>query len=134
MTKSLELCPVWFGGEWREKLHVAHARRGHVENSVRGVIEGAFGCAGERCMAGFDGVVPVQRLERFVLRRPAHAGQGKRAVFHATKGDDEPLVQFWRRGRVAYGSKEMISLTPGFSQVWSQRRMFSRFNGFPCAE
>src|SRR5439155_12052865 len=23
----------------------------HLENSTRGVIEGAFGCAGERCMA-----------------------------------------------------------------------------------
>jgi malonate-semialdehyde dehydrogenase (acetylating)/methylmalonate-semialdehyde dehydrogenase len=28
-----------------------------VENSVRGVIEGAFGCAGERCMAGSTAVV-----------------------------------------------------------------------------
>src|SRR4029434_4702275 len=28
-----------------------------VENSVRGVIEAAYGCAGERCMAGSTAVV-----------------------------------------------------------------------------
>src|SRR5277367_5532722 len=37
-----------------------------VENSVRGVIEGAFGCAGERCMAGSTAVV-VGGAEKSVL-------------------------------------------------------------------
>ncbi|HEY1661763.1 MAG TPA: CoA-acylating methylmalonate-semialdehyde dehydrogenase [Verrucomicrobiae bacterium] len=36
------------------------------ENSVRGVIEGAFGCAGERCMAGSTAVV-VGDAEKTVL-------------------------------------------------------------------
>src|SRR5258708_18801154 len=35
-----------------------------VENSTRGVIEAAFGCAGERCMAGSTDVVggPAEKL------------------------------------------------------------------------
>ncbi len=37
-----------------------------VENSVRGVIEAAFGCAGERCMAGSTAVV-VGGAEKTVL-------------------------------------------------------------------
>jgi malonate-semialdehyde dehydrogenase (acetylating)/methylmalonate-semialdehyde dehydrogenase len=37
-----------------------------VDNSVRGVIEGAFGCAGERCMAGSTAVV-VGGAEKTVL-------------------------------------------------------------------
>ena len=37
-----------------------------VENSVRGVIEGAFGCAGERCMAGSTAVV-IGGAEKTVL-------------------------------------------------------------------
>src|SRR5881397_3570302 len=37
-----------------------------VENSTRGVIEAAFGCAGERCMAGSTAVV-VGGAEKTVL-------------------------------------------------------------------
>lgn len=37
-----------------------------ADNSVRGVIEGAFGCAGERCMAGSTAVV-VGAAEKTVL-------------------------------------------------------------------
>ena len=37
-----------------------------VENSTRGVIEAAFGCAGERCMAGSTAVV-VGAAEKLVL-------------------------------------------------------------------
>ena len=37
-----------------------------VENSTRGVIEAAFGCAGERCMAGSTAVV-VGGAEKSVL-------------------------------------------------------------------
>src|SRR6516225_1975436 len=37
-----------------------------VDNSVRGVIEAAFGCAGERCMAGSTAVV-VGGAEKTVL-------------------------------------------------------------------
>src|SRR5215469_7935354 len=43
-----------------------------VENSTRGVIEAAFGCAGERCMAGSTAVV-VGGAEKTVLPTPLEA-------------------------------------------------------------
>ena len=43
-----------------------------VDNSVRGVIEAAFGCAGERCMAGSTAVV----VGKAAKSDPAAAGRG----------------------------------------------------------
>ena len=37
-----------------------------IENSVRGVTEAAFGCAGERCMAGSTAVVVGDAAKRFL--------------------------------------------------------------------
>ena len=37
-----------------------------VDNSVRGVVEAAFGCAGERCMAGSTAVVVGDAAKRFL--------------------------------------------------------------------
>src|SRR6185295_15762709 len=37
-----------------------------VENSVRGVVEGAYGCAGERCMASSTAVI-VGDAAKYVL-------------------------------------------------------------------
>ena len=59
--------------------------------------------------AGFDGVVSVQRLERILLRRPAHARPRRRAIFHATKSHHEPLVQLRRRRHLAYRGEEMTN-------------------------
>ena len=44
-----------------------------VDNSVRGVIEAAFGCAGERCMAGSTAVVVGEAAKT----RSALAGRGR---------------------------------------------------------
>ena len=46
-----------------------------VEHSVRGVVEAAFGCAGERCMAGSTAVVVGDAAKRFLppLIDAAHA-------------------------------------------------------------
>src|SRR5258708_16375619 len=46
-----------------------------VDNSVRGVIEAAFGCAGERCMAGSTAVV-VGGAEKTVLPTLVEATRG----------------------------------------------------------
>ena len=48
------------------KNHVILMPDADVENSTRGVIEAAFGCAGERCMAGSTAVV-VGAAEKTVL-------------------------------------------------------------------
>ncbi len=37
-----------------------------VDHSVRGVVEAAFGCAGERCMAGSTAVVVGDAAKRFL--------------------------------------------------------------------
>src|SRR5207244_7632685 len=49
-----------------------------VENSARGVIEAAFGCAGERCMAGSTAVV-VGGAEKTVLPGLIEATPKKKA-------------------------------------------------------
>jgi malonate-semialdehyde dehydrogenase (acetylating)/methylmalonate-semialdehyde dehydrogenase len=58
-----------------------------VENSVRGVIEAAFGCAGERCMAGSTAVV-VGGAEKTVL--PALIEATKRIKVGPTDRDPQP--------------------------------------------
>ncbi len=51
----------------REELYVrSSCSDADVENSTRGVIEAAFGCAGERCMAGSTAVI-VGAAEKTVL-------------------------------------------------------------------
>jgi malonate-semialdehyde dehydrogenase (acetylating) / methylmalonate-semialdehyde dehydrogenase len=58
-----------------------------VENSVRGVIEGAFGCAGERCMAGSTAVV-IRGAEKAVL--PALVEATRRIKVGPTDRDPQP--------------------------------------------
>src|SRR5208283_1729394 len=55
-----------------------------VDNSVRGVIEAAFGCAGERCMAGSTAVV-VGAAEKTVL--PTLVEATRRRKVGPTDGD-----------------------------------------------
>jgi malonate-semialdehyde dehydrogenase (acetylating)/methylmalonate-semialdehyde dehydrogenase len=58
-----------------------------VENSTRGVIEAAFGCAGERCMAGSTAVV-VGGAEKTVL--PTLVEATKRIKIGPTDRDPQP--------------------------------------------
>ncbi len=58
-----------------------------VENSTRGVIEAAFGCAGERCMAGSTAVV-VGGAEKTVL--PTLVEATKRIRVGPTDRDPQP--------------------------------------------
>lgn len=58
-----------------------------VENSTRGVIEAAFGCAGERCMAGSTAVV-VGAAEKTVL--PALVAATKRIKVGPTDREAQP--------------------------------------------
>ena len=58
-----------------------------IDNSVRGVIEAAFGCAGERCMAGSTAVV-VGGAERSVL--PTLVEATKRIKVGPTDRDPQP--------------------------------------------
>src|SRR6266480_5667313 len=58
-----------------------------VENSTRGVIEAAFGCAGERCMAGSTAVI-VGAAEKTVL--PTLVEATKRIKVGPTDRDPQP--------------------------------------------
>jgi malonate-semialdehyde dehydrogenase (acetylating)/methylmalonate-semialdehyde dehydrogenase len=58
-----------------------------IDNSVRGVIEAAFGCAGERCMAGSTAVV-VGGAEQSVL--PTLVEATKRIKVGPTDRDPQP--------------------------------------------
>jgi malonate-semialdehyde dehydrogenase (acetylating)/methylmalonate-semialdehyde dehydrogenase len=58
-----------------------------VDNSVRGVIEAAFGCAGERCMAGSTAVV-VGHAEKTVF--PTLVEATKRIKVGPTDRDPQP--------------------------------------------
>jgi len=58
-----------------------------IDNSVRGVIEAAFGCAGERCMAGSTAVV-VGGAEKTVL--PTLVEATKRIKVGPTDRDPQP--------------------------------------------
>jgi hypothetical protein len=46
----------------------------------------------ERRRGRADGVLPVRRLEEFLLRRSARARQGRGGVLHGAEGDHEPVV------------------------------------------
>src|SRR5213593_1023536 len=60
-----------------------------VDNSVRGVIEAAFGCAGERCMAGSTAVV-VGGAEKTVL--PTLVEATKRIKVGPTDREPQPQM------------------------------------------
>jgi malonate-semialdehyde dehydrogenase (acetylating)/methylmalonate-semialdehyde dehydrogenase len=72
-----------------------------VENSTRGVIEAAFGCAGERCMAGSTAVV-VGSAEKTVL--PTLIDATRRIKVGPTDRDPQPdmgaLITRQHRDRV----------------------------------
>src|SRR5437667_6525437 len=78
-----------------------------VENSTRGVIEAAFGCAGERCMAGSTAVV-VGGAEKLVL--PTLVEATKRIKVGPTDREAQPdmgaVISRQHRDRV----QELISI------------------------
>jgi malonate-semialdehyde dehydrogenase (acetylating)/methylmalonate-semialdehyde dehydrogenase len=78
-----------------------------VENSTRGVIEAAFGCAGERCMAGSTAVV-VGAAEKLVL--PTLVEATKRIKVGPTDREVQPdmgaVISRQHRDRV----QELISI------------------------
>ena len=78
-----------------------------VENSTRGVIEAAFGCAGERCMAGSTAVV-VGAAEKLVL--PTLVEATKRIKVGPTDREKQPdmgaVITKQHRDRV----QELISI------------------------
>ncbi|CAA9239456.1 MAG: Malonate-semialdehyde dehydrogenase [inositol] [uncultured Chthoniobacterales bacterium] len=73
-----------------------------VENSTRGVIEGAFGCAGERCMASSTAVV-VGGAAKTVLPALADAARSIRVGRTDTESQPNmgPLITGEHRNRVA---------------------------------
>ncbi len=82
-----------------------------VENSTRGVIEAAFGCAGERCMAGSTAVV-VGAAEKTVLPTLIEATKRIKVgpTDRETQPDMGPVITRQHRDRVeeliAVGLKE----------------------------
>src|ERR1041385_4756951 len=68
--------------------------------------------------ARFDGLVSLQRLERFILWRPAHARQRKCPVLHATKGDHDAVVQLRRRGCLAQGRSLLKAVSHVLRRQW----------------
>src|SRR6202789_2375660 len=78
-----------------------------VENSTRGVIEAAFGCAGERCMAGSTAIV-VGAAEKLVL--PTLVEATRRIKVGPTDREAQPdmgaVITRQHRDRV----QELISL------------------------
>jgi malonate-semialdehyde dehydrogenase (acetylating)/methylmalonate-semialdehyde dehydrogenase len=102
-----------------------------VDNSVRGVIEAAFGCAGERCMAGSTAVV-VGNAARSVL--PSLVEAARRIKVGPTdreaQPDMGPLITRQHRDRVAeligIGAKEGAKIAADGRQV----QIDSAPNGF----
>jgi malonate-semialdehyde dehydrogenase (acetylating) / methylmalonate-semialdehyde dehydrogenase len=72
-----------------------------VDNSVRGIIEGAFGCAGERCMAGSTAVI-VGGAQKTVLPVLIEATRKIRVgpTDRETQPDMGPLITRQHRERV----------------------------------
>jgi malonate-semialdehyde dehydrogenase (acetylating)/methylmalonate-semialdehyde dehydrogenase len=89
------------------KNHVVIMPDADVENSTRGVVEAAFGCAGERCMAGSTAVV-VGGAEQSVL--PALVAAARRIRVGPTDREAQPdmgaVITRQHRDRV----EELISL------------------------
>lgn len=89
------------------KNYVILMQDADVENSTRGVIEAAFGCAGERCMAGSTAVV-VGCAEKSVL--PTLVEATRRIRVGPTDRDAQPdmgaVITRQHRDRV----QELISL------------------------
>ena len=93
-----------------------------VDNSVRGVIEAAFGCAGERCMAGSTAVV-VGKAAKSVL--PPLVEAARRIKVGPTDRDAQPdmgpVITRQHRDRVAeligIGAKEGAKIAADGRQV-----------------
>jgi malonate-semialdehyde dehydrogenase (acetylating) / methylmalonate-semialdehyde dehydrogenase len=102
-----------------------------VDNSVRGVIEAAFGCAGERCMAGSTAVV-VGKAAKSVL--PSLVEAARRIKVGPTdreaQPDMGPVITRQHRDRVAeligIGAKEGARIAADGRQV----KVDSAPNGF----
>src|SRR5215510_13600417 len=73
-----------------------------IENSVRGVIEGAYGCAGERCMAASTAVIIGDAAKR-VLPALVEAARGIKvgATDREPQPQMGPLITKQHRDRVA---------------------------------
>lgn len=73
-----------------------------VENSVRGVVEAAFGCAGERCMAGSTAVAVGDAAERVL---PPLVEAARRIIVGPTdrqpQPDIGPVITQQHRDRIA---------------------------------
>ncbi len=78
-----------------------------VENSTRGVIEAAFGCAGERCMAGSTAVV-VGAAEKLVL--PTLVEATKRIKVGPTDREKQPDMGAVISRQHAHRVQELISI------------------------
>src|SRR6202789_4465306 len=78
-----------------------------VENSTRGLIEAAYGCAGERCMAGSTAVV-VGAAEKLVL--PTLVGGTKRTKVGPTERDLHPDMGAVITRQPADRVQELISI------------------------
>src|SRR5580765_6598854 len=93
-----------------------------VENSVRGVIEAAFGCAGERCMAGSTAVVVGDAAKRVL---PPLVEAARRIKVGPTdreaQPDMGPVITSQHRDRVAQlietGAKEGARIAADGRQV-----------------
>jgi len=74
-----------------------------IEHSTRSVIEGAFGCAGERCMASSTAVV-VGSASKDALPSLAHAAKSIRVgpTDREPQPDMGPLITRQHRDRVAH--------------------------------
>ena len=74
-----------------------------IEHSTRSVIEGAFGCAGERCMASSTAVV-VGSASKDALPSLAHAAESIRVgpTDREPQPDMGPLITRQHRDRVAH--------------------------------
>lgn len=93
-----------------------------VENSVRGVVEAAFGCAGERCMAGSTAVVVGDAIKRVL---PPLVEAARRIKVGPTdreaQPDMGPVITRQHRDRVAQlieaGAKEGARIAADGRQV-----------------
>jgi len=93
-----------------------------VDNSVRGVIEAAFGCAGERCMAGSTAVLVGDAAKRVL---PPLVEAAKRIKVGPTDRESQPdmgpVITRQHRDRVAQlietGAKEGARIAADGRQV-----------------
>ena len=105
-----------------------------VDNSVRGVIEAAFGCAGERCMAGSTAVV-VGEAAKSVLPPLVEAARRIKVgpTDREAQPDMGPVITRQHRERVAeligIGAKEGAKIAADGRQVKVRFRTPRLFRG-----